>query len=227
MCVWVCVCARARVWKNTCLLCMYNYASVTAYASQTITICLMTCTKKFTLFSLIPDNVAADDYRLTACMNILKRVIQQGAQGDIDDEATVCTNPDCTRSRPNSTAGNKCVCVQPSPQSPDAQADPGRGGDGKTLGKPSAESLTEGKSAEDQSEGKFGFLFVFYSVFIHCDIFCWLIDWLIDWFDWLIDWLIDWSVLCLRVFFFKVWMNVICFCLVVCAHLTGWLSCTA
>ena len=74
----------------------------------------------------------SDDYRLTACMNILKFAIQQNLDGVIQPEEgavstspgpdakpdqaasaenkTTCTNPDCTRSRPNNTEDNKCVC---------------------------------------------------------------------------------------------------------------------
>jgi hypothetical protein len=77
----------------------------------------------------------ADDYRLTACMNILKCAVGQNLNGgaaDLQEEgedsckedegegkggeggaAAPCTNPECTRSRPNSKGGNKCMCQQP------------------------------------------------------------------------------------------------------------------
>ena len=64
-----------------------------------------------------------DDYRLTACMNVLKKVSEMNSSEDPvesgildsnhddDDEQAVpfCTNPDCTKSRPNSSRPNRCV----------------------------------------------------------------------------------------------------------------------
>ncbi len=65
-----------------------------------------------------------DDFRLTACLSLLK-VVQQynenasnsdssaelaGNRGDKNDEdGYLCTNPQCTRSRPNAESRNKCV----------------------------------------------------------------------------------------------------------------------
>ncbi|XP_052214248.1 tubulin glycylase 3B-like isoform X4 [Dreissena polymorpha] len=66
-----------------------------------------------------------DDYRLTTCVNILKIVISMYMEGgecnsegvrekkqeqpEIDPEVYACTNPECTRSRPNEPSENLCV----------------------------------------------------------------------------------------------------------------------
>ncbi|XP_071082445.1 tubulin tyrosine ligase 3-like isoform X3 [Haliotis cracherodii] len=58
-----------------------------------------------------------DDYRLTACMNIIKIVVSQSMDGTVQPKETgedtptspACTNPECTRSVPNSISGNKCA----------------------------------------------------------------------------------------------------------------------
>lgn len=68
----------------------------------------------------------SDDYRLTSCVNILKIVTNMYMEGgecneesrDKENATTEtsetsapfeCTNPECTRSRPNQTSDNLCV----------------------------------------------------------------------------------------------------------------------
>lgn len=126
-------------------------------------------------------------------MNILKFVVQQNLDGvtsqeDTEDvvstEATsftdvgkkdstskvadtkpVCTNPDCTRSRPNSNVGNKCVCTQQEqpqqqqekPQSSESGTVMAAGSDGKS-GKKAGEESGGGKASESQSKCEFWFV---------------------------------------------------------------------
>lgn len=70
----------------------------------------------------------SDDYRLTTCVNILKIVTNQYMEGgecneegrekeavkevEISPKLYECTNPECTRSRPNQTTDNLCVHAQ-------------------------------------------------------------------------------------------------------------------
>ena len=72
----------------------------------------------------------SDDFRLTTCVNILKIVTNLYMEGGecneegrekeketaneivIAPELYACTNPECTRSRPNQTTDNLCVHAQ-------------------------------------------------------------------------------------------------------------------
>lgn len=57
-----------------------------------------------------------------------------------EEKKTVCTNPDCTRSRPNTTSENKCVCQQQTkPQNSEAASVAGAGGDSKSAPKKTEE----------------------------------------------------------------------------------------
>lgn len=69
-----------------------------------------------------------DDFRLTTCINILKIVTNLYMEGgecneenreketekevEISPQLYECTNPECTRSRPNQTTDNLCVHAQ-------------------------------------------------------------------------------------------------------------------
>ncbi|XP_076447647.1 uncharacterized protein LOC143284649 isoform X2 [Babylonia areolata] len=114
-----------------------------------------------------------EDFRLTACMNILKYVVQLHMDGlpSLDDpelmevtsnsEASktppqpACTNRECTRSRPNSNTVNKCVCTQPAEsqaQNREARAAPASAFEGKTAGKKAGEEVAGMKAADPQSK---------------------------------------------------------------------------
>lgn len=74
--------------------------------------------------------VFTDDYRQTACMNVLKAVRSHYLESGLPDareeeeekrdvgsekENTapfICTDPECTRSRPGSNTGNVCIHAQ-------------------------------------------------------------------------------------------------------------------
>lgn len=135
-------------------------------------------------------------------MNILKFAVQQNLDGVTSQEETeevssseatpltdagkkdsnsntpntkpVCTNPDCTRSRPNSNVGNKCVCTQQHEQQQQQQqqekapsCEPGTaeaaGSDGKS-GKKAGEESGGGKASESQSKCEFCFVCILFTV---------------------------------------------------------------
>jgi hypothetical protein len=61
-----------------------------------------------------------DDFRITACINVLKHVKEQHDEmtnegdpeetnQDAEKENMVCVNPECTKSRPNTNQGNRCI----------------------------------------------------------------------------------------------------------------------
>jgi len=90
-------------------------------------------------------NIVSDDFRETACINILKLISSQYSLGNCLEEinnneespqdekdppstpkteeskeetaepSVMCSNPECTRSRPGNNSGNVCQHVQPQP----------------------------------------------------------------------------------------------------------------
>ena len=132
-------------------------------------------------------------------MNILKFAVQQNLDGVTSQEETeevssseatpltnagkkdsnsntpntkaVCTNPDCTRSRPNSNVGNKCVCTQQHEQKQQQEkapsCEPGTaesaGSDGKS-GKKAGEESGGGKASESQSKCEFCSVCILFTV---------------------------------------------------------------
>lgn len=132
-------------------------------------------------------------------MNILKFAVQQNLDGVTSQEETeevssseatpltnagkkdsnsntpntkaVCTNPDCTRSRPNSNVGNKCVCTQQHEQQQQQEkapsCEPGTaesaGSDGKS-GKKAGEESGGGKASESQSKCEFCSVCILFTV---------------------------------------------------------------
>lgn len=66
----------------------------------------------------------SDDYRETACVNILKLVsshyknlaVMAAEEKPVEEKPQTpleCSNPECTRSRPGNTSTNVCAHVQP------------------------------------------------------------------------------------------------------------------
>ncbi|KAK2165303.1 hypothetical protein LSH36_52g05018 [Paralvinella palmiformis] len=77
-----------------------------------------------------------DDYRLTACINLLKHVKEfhdksskeQDPEMDNDKENFVCVNPECTKSRPNTNLTNRCIhAVSNSDTNTSVQSTPRKG----------------------------------------------------------------------------------------------------